>query len=91
LQPGSTSHENEYTRSGWTTIWNRLMGYCEKRAEEEGRTFERFALKDMRPKSVTERKARGETNITDATGHSDERMINKTYDRRAVKKSNATE
>lgn len=81
----------EYTRSGWTTIWTRLMGYCEKRAELEGVTFERFALKDMRPKSVTERKERGEINITDATGHSDERMINKTYDRRTLKKSNATE
>lgn len=80
-----------YTPSGWTTIWTRLMKYCEVKAKDEGVTFERFALKDMRPKSVTERKERGEANITDATGHSDERMINKTYDRRTIKKVNPTE
>ena len=67
------------------------MVYCEARAKAEGVTFERFALKDMRPKSATERKERGESNITDVTGHSDERMINQTYDRRTIKKGNSTE
>ena len=87
----SNTSGQQYTRSGWTTIWTRLMGYCEKRAEAEGVTFERFTLKDMRPKGVTERKERGDVNIKDATGHSDDRMIDKTYDRRRVRKSISTE
>lgn len=81
----------EYTRSGWTTIWTRLMTYCEAKAKEEGIEFTRFTLADMRPKSVTERKEAGETNVADSTGHSDERMINKTYDRRKIKQVNSTE
>jgi hypothetical protein len=80
----------EYSRSGWGTIWTRLMKYCDTRAKAEGVTFERFALKDMRPMSVTERVSVGETNIINATGHADERMIRKTYDRNAVKKTTAT-
>lgn len=79
-----------YTRSGWTTIWTRLMGYCETKAKAEGVEFVRFTLADMRPAAVTDRKERGDINITNATGHSDERMINQVYDRRTVKKSEAT-
>lgn len=79
-----------YTRSGWTTIWTRLMGYCETKAKKEGVEFVRFTLADMRPAAVTDRKERGDINITNATGHSDERMINQVYDRRTVKKSEST-
>jgi len=75
---------------GWATIWTRLMKYCEARAKAEGTTFERFALKDMRPMSVTERVSVGETNIINATGHVDERMIRKTYDRNTVRKTTST-
>jgi hypothetical protein len=57
----------------------------------EGLSFVRFTLAGMRPKAVTIRKSRGDFNITDATGHTDERMINKTYDRRSIKRSIATE
>ena len=67
------------------------MVYCESKAKEEGLTFERFNLSHMRPKAVTTRKERGDVNIKDATGHSSERMIDKTYDRRVIKKSDATE
>ncbi|MFZ6801976.1 hypothetical protein [Undibacterium sp. Di24W] len=81
----------EYTRSGWGTIWRRLMTYCEKRAEVEGIEFERFSLKDMRPKSVTQRVQAGESNIINSTGHADERMIRKTYDRSVIKRANSTE
>ena len=87
---GNTTGQ-KYTRSGWSTNWNRLMGYCEKKAESEGIQFERFTLANMRPKAVTTRKDRGEVNIKDATGHSSERTIDKTYDRRTIKKSKATE
>ena len=86
---GNTSGQL-YTRSGWTTIWTRLMGYCEVKAKEEGVEFARFTLADMRPAAVTDRKERGDINITNATGHSDERMINQVYDRRTIKKSEAT-
>lgn len=81
----------EYTRSGWGTNWRRLMTYCEKRAKEEGVEFERFSLKDMRPKSVTQRVEAGETNIINSTGHVDERMIRKTYDRSVIKRAKSTE
>lgn len=79
-----------YSRSGWTTIWNRLMTYCEKKAEQQGVEFTRFSLADMRPSAVTDRKENGEVNIINATGHSDERMINQVYDRRTIKRSSST-
>jgi hypothetical protein len=34
--------------------------------------------------------AGGDNSITDATGHSDDRMVKKVYDRRSVKKAKAT-
>lgn len=80
-----------YSRSGWATIWTRLMIYCENKAKNDGVHFERFNLENMRPKAVTERKERGDVNIKDATGHSSERMIDLTYDRRIIKEADATE
>lgn len=85
------SSGQQYTRSGWGTIWRRLMDYCEVKAKMENISFERFNLSHMRPKAVTTRKERGDINIKDATGHVSERMIDKTYDRRVIKKSVATE
>jgi integrase len=87
---GNTAGQ-QYSRSGWTTIWTRLMRYCETKAKNENVSFERFSLSHMRPKAVTTRKERGDVNIKDATGHGSERMIDKTYDRRAIRKSEATE
>lgn len=58
------------------------MGYCEKEAQARGVSFERFALRDMRPAAVTDRQEEGDDRIIDATGHADERMVRKTYDRR---------
>jgi integrase len=83
-------HGQVYTRSGWNTIWTRLMKYCEKHAEDEGIDFTRFTLADMRPSAVTDRKEDGEVNTTDATGHSDSRMVEKIYDRRKTKTAKAT-
>ncbi|WP_176322446.1 tyrosine-type recombinase/integrase [Burkholderia vietnamiensis] len=79
-----------YTRSGWNTNWSRLMGYCEKEARARGIEFERFALRDMRPAAVTDRQEEGDDRIIDATGHADERMVRKTYDRRRQRKVRAT-
>lgn len=79
-----------YTRSGWNTSWTRLMEYCERAAKERGVEFERFRLSDMRPTAVTDRREEGDVDIVDATGHSDQRMINKTYDRRRERKVRAT-
>jgi len=79
-----------YTRSGWNTIWTRLMRYCEQKAEKEGVDFQRFTLADMRPAAVTDRMEDGDARITDATGHADERMVKQVYDRRRTKKAKAT-
>nr|WP_249179737.1 hypothetical protein [Burkholderia dolosa] len=79
-----------YTHSGWNTNWSRLMGYYEKGAQARGVPFERFALRDMRPAAVTDRQEEGDDRIIDATGHADERMINKTDDRRRARKVRAT-
>ncbi|WP_232439346.1 hypothetical protein [Burkholderia ubonensis] len=55
-----------------------------------GVAFERFALRDMRPAAVTDRQEEGHDRIIDATGHADERMVRKTYDRRWQRKVRAT-
>lgn len=86
---GNTSGQ-VYSRSGWTTIWGRLMGYCEAAAEKEEIPFQRFALADMRPSAVTERMDKGDERIVDATGHADGRMVAKIYDRRRERKVRAT-
>lgn len=87
---GNTSGQ-VYARSGWNTIWTRLMKYCEAKAKNEGMAFTRFALSDMRPAAVTDRMEDGDSAITDATGHSDGRMVQKVYDRRRVKSAKATQ
>lgn len=79
-----------YTRSGFNTILTRLMKHCEAKAKADGTDFVRFTLADMRPTAVTDRMEGGDTHITDATGHSDGRMVAKVYDRRKVKTAKAT-
>lgn len=80
-----------YNRNSWSNIWQKLMDRCEVQAVTEGIEFARFTLSDMRPMSVTKRMREGDTRITDATGHSDDKMANKVYDRREVKRFKATE
>jgi len=86
---GNTSGQ-QYSRSGWTTIWTRLMTYCEAEAARKEVAFRRFALADMRPSAVTDRMEKGDERIVDATGHSDGRMVAKVYDRRRERKVKAT-
>lgn len=87
---GNTSGQ-PYTRSGWNTNWKRLMGYCAKVAAEREIEFTSFALADMRPTAVTTRAEEGDDRIVDATGHADERMVRKVYDRRRKRRVRATQ
>jgi hypothetical protein len=45
----------------------------------------------MRPAAVTDRMDEGDDAITNATGHSSERMVKQVYDRRKTKAARATE
>jgi integrase len=83
-------HGQEYTRSGWNTLWTRHMVFCESRAAEEGIEFARFSLADMRPAAVTDRMEGGDAQILNATGHVDGRMVGQVYDRRATKVAKPT-
>lgn len=80
-----------YTTSGWNTNLRRLMEHARKKAEKEGIEFARFTLKDMRPAAVTDRVDAGDLAITNATGHSSDRMVRQVYDRRKTKSAKATE
>lgn len=80
-----------YTTSGWNTNLRRLMEHARKKAEKEGIEFSRFTLKDMRPAAVTDRVDEGDATITNATGHTSDRMVRQVYDRRKTKKARATE
>jgi integrase len=79
-----------YSTSGFNTILTRLMKYCAIKAAERGIEFARFTLADMRPTAVTDRMEGGDLHITNATGHADERMVHKVYDRRRTKRAKAT-
>lgn len=80
-----------YTTSGWNTNLRRLMEHARKKAEKEQIEFSRFTLKDMRPAAVTDRVDDGDETITNATGHSSDRMVRQVYDRRKKKAARATE
>jgi len=80
-----------YTTSGWNTNLRRLMAHAVKKAAEEDVEFVRFTLKDMRPAAVTDRVDEGDETITNATGHSSDRMVKQVYDRRKTKAARATE
>lgn len=77
-----------YTTSGWNTNLRRPMEHARKKAEKEGIEFARFTLKDMRPAAVTDG---GDKDITNATGHSSDRMVRQVYDRRKTTTARATE
>jgi integrase len=80
-----------YTTSGWNTNLRRLMEHAMRKAGQEKLEFSRFTLKDMRPAAVTDRVDAGDENITNATGHSSDRMVRQVYDRRKKKTAKATE
>ena len=71
-----------YMASGFKAMWNRLQVAW----EAAGNT--RFHFHDLRAKAVTDVIEQGRK-ASELTGHRDEQMPAKTYDRRAVRKSPA--
>jgi integrase len=76
---------NRYTKGGWKAVLHDLMTACRTEAEKCDMPFEAFSLQDCRPKGVSDKLASGQLDTQDATGHTSERMIRQTYDRRPVK------
>ncbi len=74
-----------YTKGGWKATLARLMTRCAEVAAERKIAFQAFSLQDCRPKGVTDKMARGDLDVTDATMHSSERMVRQVYDRRRVR------
>jgi len=75
----------KYTKGGWKKMLHYLMEECVSRAEQRGIPFQKFSLQDCRPKGVTDKLAQGDTDVMDATMHTNEKMIQKTYDRRRLR------
>lgn len=75
----------KYTKGGWKATLARLMLRCTEVAADRKLAFKAFSLQDCRPKGVTDKMARGDTDTTDATMHSSERMVRQVYDRRRVR------
>jgi len=76
-----------YTKGGWKSVLDDLMRGCEAEAQRRGVPFQRFNLQHCRPKAVSDKLARGDVDTKDATGHTTDKMIGQTYDRRRVKKA----
>jgi len=76
-----------YTKGGWKSVLDDLMRDCEAEAQRRGVPFQRFNLQHCRPKAVSDKLARGDADTKDATGHTTDKMIRQTYDRRRVKKA----
>ena len=75
----------KYTKGGWKSSLDDLMFPCVEEAEKRGISFRRFSLQDCRPMAVTDKLTRGDTDVTESTGHTDEKMVNTVYDRRTQK------
>jgi integrase len=73
---------HRYSKSGWGTIWRRLMAKCAAAAEQLEQPFTPFALQDCRAGGVTEKRRLGQDDVYDGTGHADRRMVDGVYDRR---------
>lgn len=71
-----------YTKGGWKVTMARLMTACADEAQRRGIAFAPFSLQDCRPKGVSDKLARGDRDVQDATMHSSERMLRQVYDRR---------
>ena len=58
---------------------------CQEEADANQVPFRKFSLQDCRPKAVSDKLARGDADVIDATMHSSERMVRQVYDRRRVR------
>lgn len=74
-----------YTKGGWKATLAKLMTECIKEAGMQKVAFAKFSLQDCRPKGVSDKMARGDLDVVDATMHSSERMVRQVYDRRRVR------
>lgn len=75
----------QYTKGGWKATLAKLMAECMKEAGDRKVAFTKFSLQDCRPKGVSDKMARGDRDVVDATMHSSERMVRQVYDRRRVR------
>jgi hypothetical protein len=71
-----------YTKGGWKKTLSVLMTACVAEAAKRQIEFAPFSLQDCRPKGVSDKLERGDSDTMDATLHSNERMIRDVYDRR---------
>lgn len=71
-----------YTKGGWKSNLGRLMEACVKEAKKRNIPFRPFSLQDLRPKGVSDKLATKQTDVLDATMHTNERMVRQVYDRR---------
>lgn len=74
-----------YSKGGWKATLSKLMAACMTEATKRKLAFQPFSLQDCRPKGTTTKMARGDTDTTDATLHTSERMVRQVYDRRRVR------
>lgn len=74
-----------YTKGGWKASLAKLMNECEAEAQRKHLPFRKFSLQDCRPKAVSDKLARGDADVVDATMHSSERMVRQVYDRRRMR------
>jgi len=74
-----------YTKGGWKATLSKLMTACERAASQRKVAFSKFSLQDCRPKGVSDKMARGDLDVLDATMHSSDRMVRRVYDRRRVR------
>ena len=76
-----------YTKGGWKAMLDDLMRECILEAARRNLPFKKFSLQDCRPKGVSDKLTRGDTDTQEATLHTDGKMIARVYDRRANKKA----
>jgi len=76
-----------YTKGGWKAMLDDLMRECVLEAKRRKMPFQKFSLQDCRPKGVTDKLERGDTDTKDATLHSSDAMIARHYDRTRSKKA----
>lgn len=74
-----------YTKGGWKATLAYLMRACVEEAQKRNVPFRPFSLQDCRPKGVTDKLKQKDTDVMDATMHTNERMIQKVYDLRRVR------
>ena len=75
----------KYTKGGWKSSLDDLMFPCVEEAARRGISFRRFSLQDCRPMAVTDKLTRGDTDTTQSTGHTSDKMVQTVYDRRPQK------